>query len=183
MKHAQKIAVFANGCFWCTEAVFTMLRGVESAVPGYTGGTTEQPTYAEVSMGATGHAEAIKITYDPSIISYKDLLTVFFSTHDPTTLNRQGNDVGTQYRSAIFYGDDKERNEADSFIAELTATHAYDRPIVTEVKPRSTFYQAEDYHRDYYAQHSDQAYCNLVIEPKLEKVREHFAALLKSSHT
>lgn len=159
-----------------------MLKGVESVHPGYTGGAVERPTYVQVSDGTTGHAEAIKITYDPSIISYTDLLTVFFSTHDPTTLNRQGNDVGTQYRSAIFYGDDNEKAEADRFIAELTAAEAYDRPVVTEVKPCDTFYPAEDYHRDYYAQHPNQAYCTLVIEPKLEKVRERFAALLKSSH-
>ncbi len=174
-----QIAVFANGCFWCTEAVFKMLRGVTSVLPGYTGGTTEYPTYESVSSGATGHAEAIKIEYEPSIISYDDLLTVFFSTHNPTTLNRQGNDVGTQYRSAIFYTTGEQKEKAEAFIEELTNTHAYSEPIVTEVTALHTFVIAEDYHHDYYAHHEDQRYCTIIIEPKLEKVRQRFAELLK----
>jgi peptide-methionine (S)-S-oxide reductase len=175
----MKDAVFANGCFWCTEAVFKMLKGVTSVVPGYTGGTAAYPTYERVSTGTTGHAEAIKITYDPTIISYNDLLTVFFSTHNPTTLNRQGNDVGTQYRSAIFFADETEKQEAERFIKELTDAGAYPDPIVTEVSLLTTFYDAEEYHRDYYMRHPDQAYCTIIIEPKLEKVRQRFSELLK----
>jgi peptide-methionine (S)-S-oxide reductase len=173
-----RIAVFANGCFWCTEAVFTRLKGVTKVTPGYTGGTTPDPTYEEVSTGSTGHAEALKITYDPSLISYDDLLAVFFNTHDPTTLNRQGNDVGTQYRSAIFYGTPEEKEKAEMLIRELNDAHAYDRPVVTEVMPLEPFYEAEDYHRNYYALHPDQPYCQLVIEPKLEKLHERFKSLL-----
>ncbi len=178
----MKDAVFGNGCFWCTEAVFSMLKGVISVVPGYTGGTKNNPTYEEVSSGTTGHAEAIKITYDPSVISYDDLLSVFFNTHDPTTLNRQGNDVGTQYRSTIFYGSDEEKKKAEALVRELNAAHAYENPVVTEVVPLSAFYEAEDYHRNYYAHNPDKPYCRLVIAPKLEKLQERFANLMKE-HT
>jgi peptide-methionine (S)-S-oxide reductase len=171
-------AVFANGCFWCTEAVFARLKGVATVTPGYTGGLTTDPTYEEVSTGTTGHAEAIKIVYDPSLISYDDLLAVFFNTHDPTTVNRQGNDVGTQYRSAIFYVSLEEKEHAETLIRELNDTHAYDRPVVTEVRPLGPFYEAEDYHRNYYALHPNQPYCQLVIEPKLEKLHERFKSLL-----
>ncbi len=171
-------AVFANGCFWCTEAVFSALKGVSSVEPGYTGGTGA-PTYEDVADGGTGHAEAIRITYDQIIISYDDLLVVFFNTHDPTTLNRQGNDVGTQYRSAIFYVDEEQRRKAEALIAELDATHAYDKPIVTEVKPLEDFYPAEGYHKDYYKNHPEQAYCQIVIAPKLEKLQKRFKELLK----
>jgi len=174
-----QIAVFANGCFWCTEAVFKMLKGVSTVVPGYTGGGVAYPTYESVSTGTTGHAEAIKIEYDPSVITYDDLLTVFFNTHNPTTLNRQGNDVGTQYRSAIFYNSDEQKEEAEAFIKQLTDAQAYTEPIVTEMVPLQTFHVAEDYHHDYYAHHEDQRYCTIVIEPKLEKVRQRFAELLK----
>ncbi len=172
-------AVFANGCFWCTEAVFRRLNGVRSVVPGYAGGTTENPTYDEVSTGETGHAEAIKISYDPAVISYADLLAVFFNTHDPTTLNRQGNDVGSQYRSAIFYGNATEQSEAATLVQELNRANAFPDPVVTEVVPLQQFYEAEDYHREYYERHSDQDYCRLVIAPKLEKLQARFAALLK----
>jgi len=174
-----KTAVFANGCFWCTEAVFKALKGVQSVVPGYTGGTKESPTYEEVSASTTGHAEAIKLEYDPAVVSYDDLLAVFFYTHDPTTLNRQGNDVGPQYRSAIFYGDDEEKQKAEALIKELNENKAYPDPVVTEVKPLGTFYEAEDYHRDYYANHKGQPYCLLTIAPKLEKLQKRFARLLK----
>jgi peptide-methionine (S)-S-oxide reductase len=174
-----KNAVFANGCFWCTEAVFSSLKGVHSVVSGYTGGTIAHPSYEQVSNGTTGHAEAIQITYDPAIISYEDLLAVFFNTHDPTTLNRQGNDVGTQYRSGIFYADEDQKKQALSLIKELNETHAYDKPVVTEVMPLGEFYPAEDYHRDYYALHKDQPYCQLIIAPKLEKLQKRFSALLK----
>lgn len=171
-------AVFANGCFWCTEAVFRMLRGVTAVVPGYAGGTTPHPTYEAVSTGDTGHAEAIKIEYDPSSISYDDLLAVFFNTHDPTTRNRQGNDVGTQYRSAIFYQTPEEKQKAEALIAELNTAGAYSKPVVTEVAPLTTFFEAEDYHHGYYEHHQDEPYCQLVIAPKLEKLQERFASLL-----
>jgi peptide-methionine (S)-S-oxide reductase len=143
----SKTAVFANGCFWCTEAVFKMLTGVSKVVPGYCGGTKENPTYEDVSSGTTGHAEAIKIEYDPAVISYDDLLAVFFNTHDPTTLNRQGNDVGTQYRSAIFYSSDEEKQKADTLVKELKDSKAYENPVVTEIVPLKEFYDAEGYTR------------------------------------
>lgn len=179
MEGNLKTAVFANGCFWCTEAVFKMLKGVVSVVPGYTGGRTEDPTYEAVSTGNTGHAEAIRIEYDPSVISYDDLLAVFFNTHDPTTLDRQGNDVGTQYRSAIFYGNEEEKAKAQALIQELNDTKAYADPVVTKLAPLGDFYEAEDYHHDYYANHADKAYCQLVIKPKLEHLHERFQTLLK----
>lgn len=172
-------AVFANGCFWCTEAVFVRLAGVSSVIPGYIGGSHANPTYDEVSTGTTGHAEAIKITYNPSLLSYTDLLTVFFFTHDPTTLNRQGNDMGTQYRSEIFYATEEERIVVEAFIQELNESHAYERPVVTKVSPLSPFYPAENYHKNYYALHPNQPYCQLVIEPKIEKLQEKFKSLLR----
>ena len=175
------MAVFGNGCFWCTEAVFSMLKGVKSVVSGYSGGETKNPTYEQVSVGNTGHAESLKIEYDPNIISYDDLLAVFFNTHDPTTLNRQGNDIGTQYRSAIFYVDDEQRAKAEALVKELNDSHAYDKPVVTEVAPLGEFYPAEDYHRDYYKNHADQPYCQAIIAPKLEKTRKRFTKLLKAS--
>lgn len=178
-KSQSKIAVFANGCFWCTEAVFSSLKGVSSVMSGYTGGTLANPSYEQVSGGATGHAEAIKIEYDPAVIAYDDLLAVFFNTHDPTTRNRQGNDVGTQYRSAIFWADEEQRVAAEALVKELNETKAYDRPVVTEVQPLGEFYAAEQYHRDYYRQHADQPYCQLVIAPKLEKLQKKFTELLK----
>lgn len=178
MTENSSLAVFANGCFWCTEAVFKSLKGVKSLVSGYTGGTVANPTYEQVSGGNTGHAEAIKIEFDSKIISYEDLLTVFFYTHDPTTLNRQGNDVGTQYRSAIFYADNEQKNRAEKLVRELTDSKAYDKPIVTEIKPLGEFYDAEYYHRDYYELHKDAPYCQLVIAPKLEKLQRRFAELL-----
>ena len=174
-----KIAVFANGCFWCTEAVFSMLKGVISVKPGYTGGNVENPTYEQVGNGNTGHAEAIEIKYDASVISYDDLLAVYFNTHDPTTVNRQGNDIGTQYRSVIFFSDDEQKNKAESLIKELNDSHAYDKPVVTEVQPLQKFYEAEDYHHDYYKNNKEQGYCQLVIAPKLEKLQKRFANLLK----
>ncbi len=175
----KEVAIFANGCFWCTEAIFTMLKGVSSVVSGYIGGTIKNPTYEQVCGGATGHAEAIKIEYDPSIISYDDLLAVFFNTHNPTTLNRQGNDVGTQYRSAIFYANGEQKDKAEALIRELNEAKAYDRPIVTEVVPLSEFYSAEVYHQEYYKKYKDQPYCEIIIAPKLEKLQEQFAKLLK----
>lgn len=176
-----KTAVFAGGCFWCTEAVFQKLRGVKSVMPGYAGGSSETATYEKVSMGTTAHAEAIKFEYDPIKISYNDLLSVFFATHDPTTLNKQGNDVGTQYRSAIFYGDDSEKQEAQEFINQLTQDKVFSEPIVTTLEPLATFYEAEDYHKNYYERNAGQPYCQIVISPKLKKLKEKFAALLDSN--
>ena len=174
-----QVVVFANGCFWCTEAVFSMLKGVGSVAPGYAGGTTKNPTYEQVCGGNTGHAEAIRITYDPLIISYDDLLAVFFNTHDPTTLNRQGNDIGTQYRSIIFYGNEEEKRKAETLIKELNESRAYDKPVVTEVKPLTEFYEAEDYHKNFYKKNEDAPYCQIVIAPKLKKLQERFVKLLK----
>jgi len=175
----NEIAVFANGCFWCTEAVFSMLKGVKSVLPGYTGGKTDNPSYESVSAGNTGHAEAIQIEFDSSQISYYDLLSVFFNTHDPTTLNRQGSDVGTQYRSAIFYTNEDQKTEAEKLIGELNSSKAYDKPVVTEVSKLVKFYTAEDYHRDYYTNNQGNPYCQIVIAPKLEKLQERFGELLK----
>jgi peptide-methionine (S)-S-oxide reductase len=173
--------VFGGGCFWCTEAVFQMLKGIVSAVPGYAGGEKPNPTYEDVSTGLTGHVEVVKIEYDPSQISFFDLLNVFFATHDPTTVNRQGNDVGTQYRSAIFYTTTEQKTEAEKFIADLNNSQTSGLPVVTEVLPLEKFYLAEDYHQEYYKHHKNDPYCDLVINPKLEKVQQKFATLLKES--
>jgi peptide-methionine (S)-S-oxide reductase len=167
----MKTAVFGGGCFWCTEAVFKMLKGVKVVKPGYAGGTVPDPTYAQVSEGTTGHAEVIYIEYDPNEVKYRDLLTVFFASHDPYSINRQGNDVGTQYRSAIFYTDEDQKKEAQKYIDELKA--------VTELEPLKQFYEAENYHHDYYEAHKDAPYCQIVINPKLDKVQKEFANLLK----
>lgn len=172
-------AVFGGGCFWCTEAVFKMLRGVVSVRPGYAGGTTKNPTYEEVSSGQTGHAEVIEIRYDPKVIRYRDLLTVFFGSHDPTTLNRQGADVGTQYRSIIFYTTPEQKDEAFEVIKEINDSNTQGSPVVTTVEPLGVFYEAEDYHKNYAARNKESQYCQLVINPKLKKVQQEFAALLK----
>jgi peptide-methionine (S)-S-oxide reductase len=172
-------AVFGGGCFWCTEAVFIRLKGVESVESGYAGGQTENPTYEQVSSGDTGHAEAIKIQFDPNVIQYADLLNVFFATHDPTTLNRQGNDVGTQYRSAVFYTTLEQKQAALQFIKQLQDDGIYDDPIMTEVTPLSKFWPAESYHRRYYDQNQNKPYCQFVINPKIAKLRAKFASLLK----
>lgn len=171
--------VFGGGCFWCTEAVFKMLRGVKAVVPGYAAGKTEHPTYTQVCTGDTGHAEVIKIEYDPSEVTYRDLLTVFFASHDPTTFNRQGNDVGTQYRSIIVAQTPAQEEEAKHFITEINASHAAGNPVVTEVVSGVPFYEAENYHKDYYERNKTQGYCQVVINPKLAKVQKEFAALLK----
>lgn len=170
--------IFANGCFWCTEAVFTALKGVISVMSGYTDGSMKNPTYEQVCTGESGHAEAIKIEYDPAIITFSDLLTVFFATHDPTTLNRQGNDIGTQYRSGIYYTNEKQKTESLAFIKKLNEEGP---KIVTELKPQSDFYPAEEYHRKYYANNIDAPYCQVVISPKLKKLNERFSQLLKES--
>ena len=166
-------AVFGGGCFWCTEAVFKMLKGVSDVKPGYSGGAGEDATYEKVSSGKTGHAEATLVEYDSGKISYRDLLTVFFASHDPTTVNRQGNDIGPQYRSVIFYTSDEQKREAEKFIKEIDGA-------VTELEPFMEFYEAEDYHKNYYESHKDAPYCQLVINPKLEKVQKEFADLLDS---
>ncbi|HYL93355.1 MAG TPA: peptide-methionine (S)-S-oxide reductase MsrA [Alphaproteobacteria bacterium] len=173
-------AVFAGGCFWCIEAVFARLQGVESAESGYMGGKTSKPTYQQVCSGATGHAEVVRVTFDPAQISYSDLLEVFFSVHDPTTMNRQGDDVGTQYRSAIFYFSDEQRREAEKTIASLNAAHTWSDPIVTKVEPATEFFVAEKYHQDYYANNSSQPYCQLIIAPKLKKFQQKFAYKTKA---
>ncbi len=177
----EEEAIFGGGCFWCTEALFKSLRGVTSVTSGYTGGQGENPSYERVSGGTTNHAEAVKITFDPNVISYEDLLAVFFNTHDPTTMNRQGADVGTQYRSGIFYTTEAQKLAAEKLIKELTESKAYDRPIVTEVVPLTVFYPAESYHQNYYERNKGAAYCEIVIEPKLEKLQKRFAALLKDA--
>lgn len=169
-------AVFGGGCFWCTEAIFAGLRGVISITPGYAGGVKKDPTYKEVCTGTTGHAEVIRIEYDPQYISYRDLLTVFFATHDPTTLNRQGADVGTQYRSIVFYTTNEQKKEAEEMIRNLNTSGP---KIVTEVAPLDAFYQAEEYHQKYFERNPEAAYCQIVINPKLEKLKERFEALLK----
>ncbi|OGO02373.1 MAG: peptide-methionine (S)-S-oxide reductase [Chloroflexi bacterium RBG_13_52_14] len=173
------MATLAGGCFWCLEAVFAELKGVEKVVSGYTGGKVANPSYHEVCAGKTGHAEAVQITFDPRVISYKEILDVFFQIHDPTTLNRQGADVGTQYRSAIFYHNDEQKAIAEQMIKEINAAKVWKSPIVTEVKPFSAFYPAEDYHRDYFRQNSSQPYCQVVIAPKLAKFRKHYSHKLK----
>ncbi|MBI3630955.1 MAG: peptide-methionine (S)-S-oxide reductase MsrA [Candidatus Sungbacteria bacterium] len=174
----REIVVFGGGCFWCTEAVFKMLRGVVSVRPGYAGGTVAGPTYEQVSSGTTGHAEVIRIEYDPGLISFGDLLTVFFGSHDPTTINRQGNDVGPQYRSVIFFTTPEQSEAAERFIQEINASSASGARIVTEVAPLEKFYEAENYHRDYFVKNKSNPYCQIVINPKLEAVKKKFAALL-----
>lgn len=173
-------ATFATGCFWCTEAKFQQLRGVIKVVSGYTGGHIPNPTYQQVSTGNTGHAEACNIIYDPSQITYDELIEAFFTAHDPTQLNRQGNDVGTQYRSAIFYHNGAQKQKADYYIAKLNTEKAYKNKIVTQVAPYTAFYKAEDYHQNFYNQNPNQQYCKYVIQPELEKFRKVFKDKLKS---
>ncbi len=174
----METAVFGGGCFWCTEAVFKMLKGVVSVVPGYAGGKTPNPTYDQVCGGETGHAEVIKIEFDPAQVSFRTLMTVFFATHDPTTLNQQGNDYGTQYRSTILYTTPSQKEEAETFIREVDESTSEGTHVVTTVEPLTQFYEAENYHHDYFARNPDQAYCNLIISPKVEKVQKEFAELL-----
>ncbi len=171
-------ATFGSGCFWCTEAVFQQLRGVQSVQSGYSGGHTADPTYEQVCSGRTGHAEVVQITFDPSVISFDELLKVFWQTHDPTTPNRQGHDVGTQYRSAIFYHNDDQRRIAEAYKKQLDASGTFAAPIVTEITPFKNFYPAEQYHQNYFRSNPAQSYCAGVIRPKLEKFTKEFADLL-----
>ena len=175
----KEIATLAGGCFWCTEAIFTELKGVDKVEPGYAGGQVEKPSYEQVCTGTTGHAETIQVTFDPKVVSYHDLLAIFFSTHDPTTLNRQGADVGTQYRSAVFYHSPAQKATAEKVIQEIEKQHLWPNPIVTEVTPFTNFYAAEEYHRDYFARNPGQGYCRVVIAPKVAKFREHYREKLK----
>ncbi|MFD0861663.1 peptide-methionine (S)-S-oxide reductase MsrA [Sungkyunkwania multivorans] len=174
-----EIATFAGGCFWCTEAVFDRINGVEKVVSGYTGGTIKNPAYREICTGKTGHAEGVQITFDRDIITYEELLEIFFATHDPTTLNRQGNDKGTQYRSAIFYANEDQKKKAEDFIAYLERRAIFENPIVTEVAELETFYEAEDYHQNYYEIHNQQPYCQVIINPKLQKLKRNYQHKLK----
>jgi len=172
--------VLGGGCFWCVEAVFAKLAGVTAIQSGYTGGHVEQPTYAQVCEANTGHVEVAAITFDPARLSLDDIFNVFFATHDPTTVDRQGNDVGPQYASAIFWADAEQRDHAQAFIDKLTAEHVFDAPIVTQLRPLEKFWPAEDYHRDYFARNPNQGYCQVVIAPKVAKMRQKFASKLSS---
>jgi peptide-methionine (S)-S-oxide reductase len=174
-------ATLAGGCFWCLDAVFRELRGVESVVSGYAGGRVPNPTYREVCSGRTGHAEVVQITFDPGVIAFEDLLRIFFTIHDPTTLNRQGNDVGTQYRSAIFYQDEAQRTLAEAVMREFAESNVWQAPIVTELVPLTAFYSAEEYHQDYFRKNPEQQYCQLVVAPKVGKLRKHFYQQLRAA--
>ena len=174
-----KTATLAGGCFWCLEAVFDDVKGVHGVESGYAGGSMPNPSYRAVCGGDTGHAEVVQVHFDPNIVSYRDLLNVFFAIHDPTTLNRQGGDVGTQYRSAIFYHDDEQKQIAEELIKDLNAQNIWGRPIVTEVTKLDKFYMAEDYHQEYFARNPYQPYCQAVVAPKVSKFRKHFLELLK----
>jgi peptide-methionine (S)-S-oxide reductase len=177
----METATLGGGCFWCLEAVYKELQGVDSVVSGFMGGSTERPSYRDVCGGDTGHAEVIQLVFDPSLIRYRDILDVFFSTHDPTTLNRQGNDVGTQYRSVVFWHNEAQRSSGASLIEELSRSGKYRNPIVTELVEASTFWPAEDYHQDYLRYHPFEPYCAYVVQPKVEKFRAHFASLRKQN--
>lgn len=175
-----ELATLAGGCFWCLEAVFEQLRGVTKVVSGYAGGHVPNPSYEAVCTGTTGHAEVVQVAFDPNELSYRDLLGVFFTLHDPTTLDRQGGDVGTQYRSAIFYHDDEQRRAAEEVVRELEAEHVFDEPIVTKLEPLQAFYPAEEYHREYYRRNPTQGYCRAVIAPKVAKLRSKYLEKLKA---
>jgi peptide-methionine (S)-S-oxide reductase len=182
MNQRKETATLAGGCFWCIESVFDQLNGVEDVVSGYSGGEKPNPSYEEVCSGATGHAEVIQITFDPEVVTFEDILHVLFTIHDPTTLNRQGGDIGTQYRSAIFYHSPEQKATAERVIAELNAENLWERPIVTEVTPFTKFYPAEDYHQEYFERNPNQPYCRAVIEPKVAKFRKlYFDRLKKQS--
>jgi peptide-methionine (S)-S-oxide reductase len=173
-------ATFGAGCFWCVEAIFQNLEGVNQVISGYTGGHVDNPTYQQICTGTTGHAEVTQITYDPEIISFKELLEIFWKTHDPTTINRQGNDVGTQYRSAVFYQNQDQKEEAEKMMGLLEGSHIWPNPIITELSPIGIFYPAEDYHQNYFNEHGEQPYCQIVIKPKVEKLEKLFGNKIKN---
>jgi peptide-methionine (S)-S-oxide reductase len=175
-----EVATLAGGCFWCLEAVYDQVKGVKSVESGYIGGQTTNPTYEQICGGRTGHAEAVRISFDPKTVGYRDLLNIFFAIHDPTTLNRQGNDSGTQYRSVIFYHSPEQRDIAQDIIANMTEERLYSNPVVTEVSPASQWYEAEAYHQEYFARNPSQGYCTYVVGPKVAKFRQRFAGLLKA---
>jgi peptide-methionine (S)-S-oxide reductase len=179
MEQREELATLAGGCFWCLEAVFADLRGVARVVSGYAGGDVPNPTYQAVCTGATGHAEVVQIAFDPSVVSFKELLEVFFTIHDPTTLNRQGGDIGTQYRSAIFYHSQEQKETALQVIEEINKAHIWDAPVVTQIEPLTVFYPAEDYHQEYYQDNASQPYCRAVIAPKVAKFRKQYLEKLK----
>ena len=179
MKNGKEVATLAGGCFWCTEAVFSIVNGVEKIEPGYTGGSVPNPTYEQVSTGATGHAEAVQITFNSQVISYREILEIFFASHDPTTLNRQGPDLGAQYRSAIFYNNNEQKATAEKVIEKMNKEKIWNLPIVTTLEPLKTFYKAETYHKEYYKKHPNQPYCRAVITPKLAKLQQSFLRKLE----
>jgi len=179
-ENKYEIAILGGGCFWCLEAVFDDLTGVHSVESGYAGGAAAHPTYEQVCSGMTGHAEVVRVTFDPQVVTFKELLQIFFTIHDPTTLNRQGADVGTQYRSAIFYRDEQQKQVAEQVIAEFTAQKIWPNPIVTEIAPLDVFYEAEGYHQEYFRRNPYQGYCQIVVAPKVAKFRQKFANRLKS---
>ena len=176
---SSEVATIAGGCFWCLEAVFREIAGVGNVVSGYTGGTTTNPTYEQVCSGKTGHAEAVQVSFNPSKMSYREILEIFFSVHDPTTLNRQGADVGKQYRSAIFYHNEQQKAIAEELIGELNKAHLWKKPVIAQIVPLDEFYPAEDYHREYFSRHPEQAYCQVVIAPKVSKFRNQWTKRLK----
>jgi peptide-methionine (S)-S-oxide reductase len=178
-----EIATLGGGCFWCTEAVFSKIKGVKNVEPGYSGGKLANPTYEQVSTGTTGHAEVVQVTFDPNITSFRGILEVFFKIHDPTTPNRQGADVGTQYRSVVFYHSREQKTTTEQLIHELNNAKVFDSPIVTQIEPFKAFYKAEDYHKEYFRQHPEQSYCKLVIAPKIAKLREIVGVSLTSNNT
>jgi len=182
MNNNTETATLANGCFWCSEAIFKRLKGVESVLPGYAGGTVKNPSYDEVCMENTGHAESIQVKFDPRIISFEKILNIFWHTHNPTTLNRQGNDIGTQYRSAIFFHDEKQKAIAEKSKKDLEQAGLYKDPIVTEITPFKNFYIAEDYHKNYYDKHQEVPYCNFVIDPKIHKLLQHYRNDMKEEY-
>jgi peptide-methionine (S)-S-oxide reductase len=177
----KEVATLGGGCFWCTEAVFNEIKGVEKVESGYSGGVIVNPTYEQVSTSTTGHAEVVQITFNPKVISFKEILEIFFTMHDPTTLNRQGSDVGTQYRSVIFYHNDQQKAITEQVIKEIIEAKIWDAPIVTQIEPFKAFYKAEDYHKDYFKQHSKQPYCRLIISPKINKLQKLYLNKLKIS--
>ncbi len=176
----QQVATLGGGCFWCVEAIYNDIRGVSSAISGYSGGHVKNPSYRLVCTGTTGHAEVVQVTFDPNVISYRDILDIFFSIHDPTTLNRQGADVGEQYRSVIFYHDAEQKRIAEETIKSLTEARAFKDPIVTQVEPFTEFYRAEDYHQEYFKNNPNQPYCRMVVAPKVNKFRKSHAEMLKA---